>query len=105
MTMHEFWEALPTWEIIVFSIYLLVLTIYLFAVTIIGVDGNDIPFFLVSRIGYDYLVLPCYLSLIVFEVLMLPAQLLLLCIYGVVQLVWNIKEYPRKERKHKAKKQ
>lgn len=105
MTMHEFWEMFPAWEVIVLSIYCLFLAIYFFACMIIGVEDNEIPFFLFSREGYDYLKAPFWISLFVCEIFMLPAQLLLLCVYAIVQITWSIKERPKKEKKIKAKKQ
>ena len=43
MTMHEFWESFPAWEVIVLIVYGIVLTVYFFATMIVAVDDDDIP--------------------------------------------------------------
>lgn len=104
MSMHEFWELLPTWEVIVFSIYCLFLTVYFFVSMIVGVDDNDTPFFILSRVGYDVLAGPVWICLFIWELFMLPAQLLLLTIYGLVQWTWTLKDRPKRKKDKKAKK-
>jgi hypothetical protein len=105
MTMHEFWASFPAWEVIVLIVYSIVLTVYFFATMIIAVDDDDIPLFLFSKEGYDILACPFWICVIIWELFMMPAQLLLLCIYAVVQWMWSVKERPKKEKKVKAKKQ
>ena len=99
MNMHEFWASFPAWEIIILAIYSVILVIYFFTSMIVSVDENSTPFFIISRIGYDYLKTPFWVSLFVLEIFMLPAQLMLLTVYALVQITWNIKERPKKNSK------
>ena len=99
LTINEFLASFPIGGSILFIVYSIMLIIYFFIVTAKTVEEDEVPWFLFSKEGYDVIMCPLWICIIIWELFMLPAQLFLLCVYAVVQWTCSIKERKLKTEK------